>query len=116
MNAVLLDRMVRKWQRILRIEDWDLDVRIVHATELGNDTGLCERSAALRFARIRISEPSQLSPSTPWFHRDVEITLVHEMIHVLMPPDRSDEAYSLCAEQGTDSLARALVALDRRKE
>jgi hypothetical protein len=70
--------LVDEWQKILRIEDWDLTIDILPHGSF-DDGSLAGTSANYerRAARLRILQPSQHPDD-----EDFEQTLVHELLHV----------------------------------
>lgn len=104
--------LVTYWQRQLRLQDWDLTVEVV-APHLvpGGGCGASRWSPGLRHARILLADPEQLEGDLVEHCRDIEVTLVHEMVHVAMAGVEVERHSDM--EAGIDSVARALVQLNR---
>lgn len=111
------------WQRILRLQDWDVDLEIVRQRVVGRDTmGDCTRATLKRVARIRILDPRDIDGQdmmTPAEAHDWELTLVHELLHLELHdafpkgwPDGGAE--ELAMERAIDALSKGLVRLERR--
>lgn len=122
MNAVILteDELREKcaeWQRILRLQDWDVIVSIDRASNLISDCqGQCEWTLPTKQARIRILDPVDFPPESRW-PQDMEQTLVHELLHLHFAPFDRFERESLehvTMEQAIDLIAGALVNLKRK--
>jgi len=103
---------LRYWRRALRLMDWDITLHVCRHFEMPERLGECAVNATSREARIRILDPRDISPDATAVSRDVEVTLVHELLHVLFPQDE-DGWCSTQQEQAIDTTARALVNLRR---
>jgi len=113
-----LNRLCRKWQRLLRLQDWDVKIRwATGADDQTGDCATCKHWDQEKFALIRVTPPDQRTTSAE-FHEetDVEADVVHELLHLhfapFESPDDSPEATS--QEQAINLIACALVALDRK--
>lgn len=125
--------LVDRWQGLLRLRDWQLDVRYV--TDLAAPDGspcfgLCSRFVDAKRARILIRDP-ETSAALSDSH-DIEDTVVHELLHLHFAPLAEDTPAGIAAEEqavwaisgaftalGKDSgqqarFARAVVATARR--
>lgn len=104
------------WQGRLRLSDWDVTVEIKRARDMQNDdcAGEVERILNVRRAWIVLRDLVD-TRSECQDENDLEITLVHELIHLYTEPlDLPSTGLKHTAEeQMIDALARALVALDR---
>ena len=104
------------WQRILRLQDWDIDVRIERLHTMGDGlTGQCIREDNSRTARVRLLDPQDYNADAlpPG---DFEETLVHELLHVVFHGASNETENRVAFEQAIDSTARALVGFDRSIE
>jgi hypothetical protein len=100
----------RYWQRQLRLEDWDLQLHVnVRPEMLDGATGQCRTNLVLRAAKIFIADPSLLDLEDLEVMRDVEVTLVHELLHVALADVKDHSA----GEPAIERIARALVFLHR---
>lgn len=110
MSRPSLPRLVKKWQRILSLQDWDITASYrKKLSEVGN-LGECEVTATLRAADMLILDPAAK-------RHDVELTVVHEMVHVSTwwtNINGSTSHRNVIGEQHIEALAKALVDLDRR--
>lgn len=122
MSAVILteDELRAKcaeWQKILRLQDWIVNVSIYRERDM-NNKGCCgevEWTLEKRMASIRILDPVDY-PDGTMEEQDMERTLVHELLHLhLAPfqPDREDELRYCALEQAIDAISRGLVQLKR---
>jgi hypothetical protein len=86
-----LARLLKKWQRRLRLLDWDLTVAYGPPEALGctpDNTvyGQCAMQCQHRSAEIRILDPACFPESAPVHYTNVELTLVHELCHIVCEP------------------------------
>ena len=109
-----LDRLVEKWQKILRLQDWDIHASLVPAGELENKAlAGCIVTPERRLAVIKLVDPAvakSLDHDIPYCF---ESTLVHEIIHIYFELLEISEEKHMLEEQAVDSLARSLVKLSR---
>jgi hypothetical protein len=109
-----LEEWLEEWKSILRLQDWSIDVRIVRSFEMDMTVGDVIRHPEQRHAIVRILDPRDIDPESPTWQRDVESTLVHELLHVVFySVDHVDETAEMIFEQGINSTADALVTLLR---
>lgn len=109
------------WQKVLRLQDWRIDARFATSDELAHqgDGGICELHQDSKIATIRILPEDAYNPHSHMsqaFPQDVELTLVHELVHIhfdkVMDPD-AEEHEEVMQEQAIQFVAEALVALSR---
>lgn len=90
MSAVLSDAMLRaaceKWQKRLRLQDWEIRLQIARQHELGDGTlGDCDAAKFKRQALIRVLHPDDVAGQGFRFDGEAwnwELTLVHELLHL----------------------------------
>ncbi len=105
---------LKKWQAILRLQDWDIDVSVVPAAAFMQDgcSGECGTSPLHKSASIHLVIPRDYyllgSKETPDY--DMEMTLIHELVHVSLC-EITENVPKLLVEQAVDSLTKALVTL-----
>lgn len=116
------------WQALLRIQDWDVEVKIVRRPEFTNAIdcmGECNTWRIKKRAVIHLLHPEDhaifVKNSKFVTPHDMEVTLVHELLHVALAPVtmdtvKADSPESIAEEQFIDALSRALVHLYRRTE
>jgi len=106
------------WQRLLRLQDWDVEVRLErrHAMPIKTAVG-CSSINKYRRAVIQLVDPIDFTADDCLTERDMEATLVHELLHLhfydlnVPTPDQAPENVAL--ERAIEAIARGLVALDR---
>ncbi len=114
-----LRALLVKWQRVLRLQDWDVSARIASQQEVGvGANASCNVNRALHHATIRIvSERDFGVPEFPeWRTYDPEVLLVHELLHIpadAFAPGPVDKLRAELYEQFIETLAHTLIELSR---
>jgi hypothetical protein len=108
-----LDALVAKWQPILRLQDWDFKPRYCRRWEMSdNAAGDCDFLAAKRHCTIRVMEPCDYPPT--WIPPiDVELTVVHEMLHPFVATFHPNDFDNAQMEPFIHAMSSALVGLHR---
>ena len=107
-----------RWQKRLQLEDWKIAVAVARASELKPKTlGNIHWDTDKKTATIRILDPADYEMPLPEMLKDMEFTVVHELIHlelasVLSPLSRND-ASRREEEHAVNHMADALLKLDR---
>lgn len=111
-----------RWQRELRLQDWDVFIEIARQRHVGEATmGDCTRAKSKRLAKIRLLDPRDIDGQDmmmPAEAYDWELTLVHELLHLQLhdafpkgyPDGRVEE---LAIERAIDATSKALLRLSR---
>lgn len=105
-----LQKLTAKWQKILRLQDWDIQVDYGGIAELVEDLhGICHSEKTYKKAAIVISDGSNLKNDLLAF--DIELTLIHELLHLVFeaPNKKNQDDYERAIEQ----TAAALLNLDK---
>lgn len=100
---------VAKWQRILRLQDWDIRLRMARHSEmhLTNAAGEISIFDAKKIATVHVLHPEDftlMGVTAPV--QDMEYTIVHELLHIHLHPMRAREVDE---EQAIHAMATALV-------
>jgi hypothetical protein len=114
-----------KWQKLLRMQDWDLTVHLVGRIDLpDNRLGQVRRIRDKQLAAVDLlraddwremdGEGGQsVGPVSEWCH---ETALVHELIHAKMllfePKDFDSLEWNLC-ERFVEDMAQCYIRLER---
>ena len=109
------------WQKLLALQDWNLDVRVSRHWEMDDITTLAQCSWYLhrKDAVIRVLHPSDLPGLQNKFINDEEtdydISLVHELLHLHFAPlaTERDKHYEIAEEQAINAISRSFVKLYR---
>jgi hypothetical protein len=108
------------WQKRLNLQEWNISVVVSRATELKAKTvGNIHWDREKRTAVIRVLDPADYDMALEPMLKDIEFTVVHELIHLEMVPILSDLQRSaenrLEEEHAVNHLADALLKLEREK-
>ena len=106
------------WQKRLNLQGWDLSVVASRANELKPKTvGNIHWDRDKKTAVIRILDPADYHLPFDEMLRDIEFTVVHELIHLEMVPVLSDlqrtDENRREEEYAVNHMAEALLKLDR---
>jgi len=112
-----LNERAAYWQEVLRLQDWDVQVKKARREEFDGDReGDCEYLSSSKTAMIRILDESHY-PTDAWCEQDMELTLVHELLHLHFSAIRDlaygIDHYELFEEQAINKMSQALVQLER---
>lgn len=116
MNPAELQSFLAKWQTILRLRDWDIEIKFGRAWEMGEDRGgEVTRINAKETALITILDPCDWRPDKI-VPQDIEYTVVHELVHLHFAIiDDFEGANDTLYEQAVHRIATVLLSLDRRQ-
>jgi hypothetical protein len=106
------------WQKRLNLEGWNISVLVSRASDLKPKTvGNIKWDRDKKTAVIRILDPADYHMEFGAMLRDIEFTVVHELIHLEMSPVLSDlqrtEANRREEEFAVNHMADALLKLER---
>ncbi|GIO36211.1 hypothetical protein J41TS12_10720 [Paenibacillus antibioticophila] len=103
-----------EWQKILRLQDWIVVLEIKRGRDMpiNNVCGSCSWELTQKMAAISILDPIDYPPDSI-APNDMELTLVHELLHLHFCSIEPDGA-SVAGEQAIESISWGLIALARR--
>jgi hypothetical protein len=110
-----VNQKLQIWQKRLRLENWVLTVRLVRSWELkpktlGNIHWDKDRNTAL----IKVLDPVDYKLPFPDVLKDLETTIVHEMVHLHLAALPRSEATRKAEESVVTKIAGALLELERK--
>src|SRR5215469_4408252 len=74
---------LKLWQKRLRLEEWKIDVKIVRIWELEQGTlGHIDWSSPRKTAVIKVLNPVDYELPTEKIPADMELSIVHELVHL----------------------------------
>lgn len=122
MTPKRLQCRLRYWQRVLRLNDWEIELRIVRRVVLDGAVGRCE-SPVYRSAIISLADPVDFTADDSPRMADLEDTLIHELVHLHMKDlgvvcAKSGQTMSpeqVAEERAVEALAGALLKLERAR-
>ena len=110
-----LQTLLEYWQRQLRLQDWDITLKVKHAWEV--EEGVIAHvldQPARKEAIVTILDPGERDrPDWNEVDKTPEFDLVHELVHIAIPgPHHGEPGYERY-EQGVNVVSKALVFLKR---
>lgn len=113
-----LCRLCAQWQERLKLQHWTIAVGIfsLESFERAEAQGEIQFSIDTGRALIKILDPEKY-PESP-FKQDMEISLVHELLHLMFAPFTPKEGtlQHSFMENSIENLAQILVASKRKEE
>lgn len=113
-----MQRLCQEWQNVLRLEHWDVALSIVRRADMDlvDCQGSCNWTQSTALAVIKLLDPVDY-PTSP-FPYDMELVLVHELLHLHFCPfdDCTDvnDLKDIMLERAIEHIARALVDTKRK--
>ena len=114
MTKAQLEKKLRFWQELLRLQDWDIDISFAHHHDI-DGFGHVFWTQEKKKATINITFPNEMEGMS---HKDPEKTLVHELLHLHFSTTcrRKDGSFEdKIQDASIDQVAIALLKLYRRK-
>jgi hypothetical protein len=111
-----LNEKLSLWQKRLKLEDWSVTVITSQRDGLRTGTlGNIRWDPEKKTAVIRVLDPSDYQAPSDAILRDMEFTVVHELIHLeFCTSTRVDQSSRADEETAVNHIAEALLQLDRR--
>lgn len=110
-----LEELVELWQERLNLPDWTISIKFVSLEKMENKDADAEVDLhpTHKVAYIYVAPPgAHDTPTNKVVNRDIELTIVHEMLHILLwawddvPPETVEE---MVLEQTINTLAATLM-------
>lgn len=111
-----LQELCRLWQKRLRLQDWDVTVKVARQRDMDTDSlAECGHQIRKRTAEITLLDPIDYPPGEPQ-PQDHEVDLVHELLHLHFAPFRAEDGSpeQIAQEQAIHAISKALVQLARK--
>ena len=109
------DSLLKEWQEILRLQDWDVvvDIRRARDMSLGESVAEVHWKKEKKLAIIHLLDP--MDYDNAYFPQDHEVSIVHELLHLHMVGfvAEDDTLEDTAQEQAIDAISNALVNLKR---
>ena len=108
------------WQKRLGLEDWKITVAMARSADLRPKTlGNIHWDLEKKTALIHVLDPADYKLPFNDMLKDMEFTVVHELIHLELAPVLSDlqrtDANRRTEEHSVNRMAEALLQLERNK-
>jgi hypothetical protein len=108
-ETFLNDRL-QFWQRRLNLQEWKVAIVMTRKAALKAGTlGGIRWDKSKRTASMAVLDPSDYEMPTPEMFKDMEFTVVHELIHLELAALPRSEASRRTEELAVNSLTRALL-------
>jgi hypothetical protein len=84
---VHLEKQLRNWQKRLGLDTWNLSIQLVRKSALDKDTwGNAEWDSETKTGIINVLDPQDYNLKGSELRRDMECTIVHELVHIQVSP------------------------------
>lgn len=107
--------LLAEWQAVMRLQDWFIELRIVRGAEIPDAQGRCSWVKERRSAIIQLMDPIDW-PTETIEPQDMEVTLVHELLHLSCVPFDDFEngtPKEIGLEQHINAISHAMVSAKR---
>jgi hypothetical protein len=105
------------WQQRLKLDAWRISVLPARSSELKPGTlGAISWDKGKKTARIWVLDPADYQLPFREMLDDMELTVVHELIHLKLASLPRSQASRSTEEYAVNGIADALLALDRGKQ
>lgn len=109
-------KALRKWQAILRLQDWDISLDFGRWHEIHDEAHAhCQYSRARREAHVMLRHPNDRAEALWVGDNCVELSVIHELMHLKMSGLDNSKASIMEEEAIAEQMARAFFLLDERK-
>jgi hypothetical protein len=106
---------LRVWQQRLNLNDWNIHVHLVRSSVLEPKTlGNVHWDTNKKEATIDVLSPLDYTLPKPEMLDDMEVTIVHELVHLDLSSLPRTDSTRLNEEYAVNQLTRALLDLARR--
>lgn len=105
------------WQKVLRLQDWDIRLSLVRQWDVPSAFGTSQSHLDKKIAKVKILEVIDDGDPNDFEEYDQETTLVHELLHVHFAAFsvKDDEHAEIAQHQVIQALSYALIKLDRAR-
>jgi len=111
-----LQKLCAEWRDRLRLNSWDIASGVYRASEFVNENCIGENTFDLETGRSVIKVLDNVDyPRDSWFPQDMEVILVHELLHLHFDPFAPEEGTlrHQFMERTIERLANTFVNLKR---
>lgn len=118
-TPAMVGEWIQKWQKLLALDDWKIQGRVVRAWELPeNAVADIHWSLTNKKAIVKVMSPADSTMSESEIVDDTELSVIHELLHLSMAKLPLDDKHTECEEETVKKLSIALQKLDsaRRSE
>ncbi len=114
---LFVDERLGVWQQRLKLDDWKISAVLTRRSALAPQTlGGIHWEKRKKIAVIWVLDPADYALPFREMLDDMELTLVHELVHLeLTALPRGQASRGMAEERAVSGLADAMLALDRRE-
>jgi len=103
------------WQQRLNLQDWNISVVMTRRSDLKTGTlGGIRWDKGKKTAVLRVLDPADYRMPFGEMLKDMEFTIVHELVHLELASLPRSEASRSNEEHAVNQIAEALLRLDRK--
>lgn len=114
--AKFVEDKIGVWQRRLKLEGWKISVVMTKRADLKPRTlGGIRWDKGKKSAAMSVLDPSEYRVSFQAMLDDMELTVVHELVHLELASLPRSEASRSNEEHAVNGIAEALLVLDRKR-
>jgi hypothetical protein len=107
---------LKLWQERLKLSDWRITWAMAHRSDLKpNTVGQIHWNKPSRSASILVLDPSEYRMPINAMLDDMELTIVHELVHLKLTSLPHSEASRGSEEQAVNGISEALCALEHQR-
>jgi hypothetical protein len=112
-----LDDKLAVWRQRLKLDDWRISVAMARQSDLAPKTlGGIKWDKPKKSAVIWVLDPSDYRLPFREMLDDMELTIVHELVHLELASLPRSQASRSNEEHAVNGIAEAMLGLDRRKQ
>lgn len=112
-----LNQKLPVWQKRLKLQDWNITIKLVRVPDLKPKTlGNIHWDSDTRKAGINVLSPEDYKMPFPDALKDMEFTVVHELLHLQLSSLPRNEASRSAEEKAVNNLTDALLTLERQTQ
>jgi hypothetical protein len=105
------------WQQRLKLEDWKISIETKRLSDLPPKTlGGIRWDKKKKTAVIWVLDASDYQLPYPQMLDDMELTIVHELVHLDLASLPRGQASRSSEELAVEGIAQAMLGLDRKKD
>lgn len=111
MTKTQIEKTLRKCQKRLRIQNWDIDLQVVGPSGFPDSrVAECRYFTRNMSATVRVLDPKFNHDDAPGMQH-MESTLYHELLHPILTPLFDEEGNLDLQEQAIERIAKALAGI-----
>jgi hypothetical protein len=111
-----VDERVAAWRQRLKLEDWQISAVLTRRSDLAPETlGGIHWDKKQKTAVVWVLDPSDYRLPYGAMLDDMELTIVHELVHLDLTALPRGQASRGSEERAVSGIAEAMLTLDRQK-